>query len=62
MSAIIQKRRVEVTIKIATTDVTITVPNNDFSERELKLIDAMMLNIAAPLNAYVTGENMIKND
>jgi hypothetical protein len=52
---------VEFPIKVATSDVKVTVADNNYSERELKLIEVLMLNITAPANAHVTGENMVFN-
>ncbi|MGD6993121.1 hypothetical protein [Sutcliffiella horikoshii] len=51
----------EYSIKVATSDVKVTVADNNYSERELKIIEVLMLNIAAPANAHVTGENMAFN-
>lgn len=51
----------EFLIKVATTDLKLSVSNNDYSERELKLIEILMLNVAAPANAQITGENLAFN-
>lgn len=57
----LKKRRVEFPIKIATLDIKITVEENNFSERELKLIEVLVINIASPVNGQVTGGNMSFN-
>lgn len=51
----------EFEIKVATTDVKITVSSNDYSERELNFIEVIMLNIAAPTNMQFVGENLAFN-
>jgi hypothetical protein len=52
---------VGITIKVATLDFKITVKNNDFTKRELDLIEVLILNIINPANAFVTGTDMFFN-
>ena len=51
----------EFLIKIATLDIKIEVEENNFSTRELKLIEVLVINIASPVNGQVTGGNMSFN-
>ena len=51
----------EFSINVATSDIKITLASNDYSERELKFIEVLMLNIVAPANALVTGVDMALN-
>ncbi|WP_339216805.1 hypothetical protein [Ornithinibacillus sp. FSL M8-0202] len=46
------------TINIAIVDVTVSKPDHDFNEREQKIMEVLLLNLAAHANSYVTKENM----
>ncbi len=48
-------------LNIATVDVKVQVNENDFTERELKLLEVLFLNIAAPANAQITGIGLAFN-
>lgn len=51
----------EFVIKVATLDVKVSVGTNDYSERELSLIEVLSLNIFSSVNSQITGENMAFN-
>ena len=48
-------------MKIATVDIKVQVKENDFTKRELKLLEVLFLNIAAPANAQITGIGLAFN-
>lgn len=42
-------------------DMTVTKENHDFSEREQKIFEVLLLNLAAHANAQTTKQNMAFN-
>ncbi|WP_157037621.1 hypothetical protein [Ornithinibacillus californiensis] len=47
-----------ITINIAMVDIKVSKQGHDFNEREQKILEVLMLNLAAHANAQVTGEGM----
>jgi hypothetical protein len=52
---------VEIFINVAMVDVTVSKVGHDYNERELKMIEVLLLNLAAHANMLVTKGNMMFN-
>ncbi|MGE8205717.1 hypothetical protein ACQKP0_14265 [Heyndrickxia sp. NPDC080065] len=51
----------EIQIKIAMVDINVIMNNHDLSEREMKIIEVLFLNLAAQVNAQITKDGMAFN-
>lgn len=51
----------EILINVAMVDITVSKENHVLTERELKIVEVLLLNLAAHANMLVTKENMMFN-
>jgi hypothetical protein len=52
---------VEISIGISMVDIKVSKDNNDFNEREQKILEVLLVNLAAQANAQTIKENMVIN-
>jgi hypothetical protein len=52
---------VEIHINIVMVDVNVTMSNHQLSEREMKILEVLLLNLSAQTNAQITKEGMALN-